>query len=484
MTISTTTQDLAPLLERLFLFDAVEDSYEITGITGRVPEWVRGSYYVNGPARFERGGRRYQHWLDGDGMVCAVHFAENGVRFASRFVQTRKLKDEDAAGCFLYRGFGTAFPGDRLRRNLMLEPPVNVSVYPWGGKLLAFGEQCLPIELDAVTLETVGEFDFGGRVNEVSPFSAHAKIDPSSGSLLNFGISFSTTHPMLNVYEFGSAGSLLRRRRYPLELQHSNHDFCFTSGHVVFFLSPLLMDFDRFRRDRVSVMESLSWEPEKGSRIYVVPREAKTEEPFVIRAGEGHCLHLINSYEEGGRLTLDILELERPVYPEYQPIPELFLTAPACRPVRYIIDLGTRKIVERRSMEYDLCSDFPAIDTRLLARSYNDFWMLGMSASGMPGRKFFDQLAHGSWAGGGVKDIYQVPSGEYLAGEPAFIAIPKEREEGLVIVQHLNARTDEAEFLLFDAFAVQRGPVARLPLRGRIHPLFHAIFHPATAPSF
>ena len=107
MTTPAAQTDLAPLLERCFFFDAAETSYEISGISGRVPEWLRGSYYVNGPARFERAGERYKHWLDGDGMVCLLRFNEDGVRFASRFVQTRKLRDEEAAGRFLYRAFGT-----------------------------------------------------------------------------------------------------------------------------------------------------------------------------------------------------------------------------------------------------------------------------------------------------------------------------------------------------------------------------------------
>jgi len=112
-------------LESCFFFDAVEDSYEITGIEGRMPDWVRGSYYVNGPARFERDGRRYKHWLDGDGMVCALHFTDTGVRFVSKFVRTRKLTDEDQAGAFLYRGFGTAFEGDRLRRSSDSSSPIS-----------------------------------------------------------------------------------------------------------------------------------------------------------------------------------------------------------------------------------------------------------------------------------------------------------------------------------------------------------------------
>jgi all-trans-8'-apo-beta-carotenal 15,15'-oxygenase len=477
MTPVNTSTDLAPRLERCFLFDATEGSYEVTGITGRVPEWLRGSYYVNGPARFERAGQRYKHWLDGDGMICALHFNDDGIRFASRFVQTRKLKDEEQAGRFLYRQFGTAWPGDLLRRNIMLEPPVNVSVYRWRGKLLAFGEQTLPMELDPRTLETIGEFDFDGKLNEVSPFSAHAKLDPASGNLLNFGISFSAKQPMMNVYEFGRAGDLLRRRRFPLQLQHSNHDFSFTSQHVVFFLSPLVMNFERFWSDRVSVMDSLEWKPEKGSRIYVVPRASKTEEPFAVPAGEGYCLHLINCFEADGHLTVDILDLEAPVYPDYQPVPDMFPTAPRCRPTRYVIDLKTRKLLDRKAMAYDLCSDFPAIDNRRQAASYNDFWFLGITKTGGEGRKFFDQLAHGSWKDGAVNDTFEFAPGEYLGGEPVFVGNPKQPDEGVVIVEHLNTATDEAAFLIFDAYAVRKGPIARLPLRQRLHPGFHSSFY-------
>ena len=62
----------------------------------------------------------------------------------------------------------------------MLEPPKNVSVYPFDGKLLAFGEQAIPMDLDPVTLETKGYYDFHGALNEVTPFAAHAKTDPAN----------------------------------------------------------------------------------------------------------------------------------------------------------------------------------------------------------------------------------------------------------------------------------------------------------------
>ena len=105
---------------------------------------------------------------------------------------------------------------------VMLEPPLNVSVYPFANAVLAFGEQSLPYELDPVTLETRGEFDFHGRLNELSPFAAHAKIDAATGHMFNFGISYSAVQPSLYVYEFDSTGDLLARRRHLLEFPHSN----------------------------------------------------------------------------------------------------------------------------------------------------------------------------------------------------------------------------------------------------------------------
>jgi all-trans-8'-apo-beta-carotenal 15,15'-oxygenase len=455
-------------LERCFLFDAVEDSYSIANVSGAIPAALRGTYYVNGPARFRRANQCYKHWLDGDGMVCALRFDPNGAHFTNRFIRTRKLVDEEAAGRFLYRGFGSAFSGDQLRGGIMLEPPVNVSVYPFAGSVLAFGEQTLPYELDPVTLETRGEYDFHGKLNHVSPFAAHAKVDPANGHLLNFGISYSADHPIANVYEFDPQGHQIRRRRHPLRYPHSNHDFGVTPQSVVFFLSPLLMDFGKFWGG-VSVMESLSWQPELGSRILIAPRESK-EPAFEVEAGHGYCLHLINCFEDGRNMVVDILELESPVYPEYQPVPDLFATVSPCRPVRYIVDLDSKSLKERRAMAYDRTPDFPAIDTRLSGAGYDEFWMLGISTAGAPGRKFFDQLAHGSWSRGAVDDVYQTEPGFYLGGEPIWV-------EGSVIVQRLNTHENKAEILIFDARHVAHGPVATLPLRHMIHPGFHASFH-------
>jgi all-trans-8'-apo-beta-carotenal 15,15'-oxygenase len=392
-------------------------------------------------------------------------------------VRTAKLCEEEAAGHAIYRGFGTRFPGDMLRRGLMLEPPINVSVYTFAEKLLAFGEQAIPYELDPASLETIGEFDFHGRLTEVTPFAAHPKFDVDTGHMLNFGIAFSPTEPMLNLYEFSCDGHLIRRRRHPLRFQHSNHDFAITRNYAVFHLSPLIMDFSRFWGEHLSVMESLSWEPDKGSRILIMPRESKKETAFEIEAGRGHCLHLINCFESDGRITVDIMELINPAYPQYQPVPDMFATVAPGSPVRFVIDLESRSLVKRTAMSYDSSPDFPSLDRRLIGRPYSDFWILGISASGKPGRKFFDQLAHGSWKRGAVEDIYQTAPGQYLGGEPCPVSNPENSNETVIINEYFDAEHDRCEILLFEATHVAKGPIARLGLRHKIHLGFHTSFH-------
>ena len=462
--------DFAPGLERAFSFVPQERSGPVE-VEGEIPEFLRGTYYLNGPARFYRGDVRYRHWLDGDGMVCALSFREDGAHFACRFVRSGKWTVEEEADRAFFRTFGTSFSGDRLVRGIALESPVNVSVYPWNDTLLALGEQGLPWELDPVTLETRGHYNFGGALNPVTPFAAHPKIDPETGELFNFGVSFASTQPILNLYRFDPSGKLIWRRRHPLRHPCSIHDFLLGPRHIVFHLGPYILDMASLTRGR-TLMESLRWEPERGTTLLVIDRETgETSATFPI--GRGYSLHTINAFEEGNQLVADVVELERPVYDQYEPVPDLFTTVGEGGPVRYVLDLEGGRVVERRALSYRSAPDFPAIDPRRLGQPYDDLWMLGISATGREGRKFFDQVVHLSWAG--AEEVWRAPEGCYLGGEPAF-APARFGPEGAVICQQFDVQTGESSFLVFDAFDLQTGPRAVVRLDSPVHLGFHACF--------
>jgi all-trans-8'-apo-beta-carotenal 15,15'-oxygenase len=474
----TAAADHAPFLERLFTRLPEERSYRVEGVEGSLPPWLRGTYYLNGPGRFSRGDVAYRHWLDGDGMVCALTFGDDGVTFTNRFVRSTKWSEEEAAGRALYRTFGTAFPGDRLVRGIALASPVNVSVYPCCGRLLAFGEQGLPWELEPAGLETLGEHTFGGRLNAISPFSAHPHVDRGSGELFNFGVSFSAHRPVLHLYRFSAAGDLLYRRRHDLDAPRSVHDFGLSGRHAVFYLSPYLLDMEALAGGG-TLLDCLVWEPERGSLLSVFAREDGGA-VATVGIGSGYCLHLVNCFDDGERLVVDVVELEEPVYPDYLDLPDrLFAAVRPGRPVRRVVDPASGEVVEERRLAYHRACDFPSLELASAARPYDDFWMLGISATGRPGRKFFDELVHLRWSAPDAVDAWRAPRGHYLGGEPAAASDPGDPSRSVVICQELDAGAGEGAFLVFDARRVGEGPVARLPLAEPIPPLFHACFDPA-----
>ena len=68
---------------------------------------MTGTLYRNGPAWFDRGDMRYQHWFDGDGMLQAWRFRDGKVTHAARMIATTKFLHEQKAGRFEVRAAGT-----------------------------------------------------------------------------------------------------------------------------------------------------------------------------------------------------------------------------------------------------------------------------------------------------------------------------------------------------------------------------------------
>ena len=469
--------DSNSLVERAFALRFSERSYEVRNIEGHVPEFVRGTYYSNGPARHAIGPLHYRHLLDGDGMVRSLRFDEGSIHFTNRFVRSRKFCEEEQAGAALFRTFGTRFPGDRLNQyGVGIESPVNVSAWRFADRLLAFGEQGLPWELDPLTLETRGPFMFGGSLNEISPFSAHPKFDPTNGDLFNFGMSFSNERPVINLYRFAANGDLVYRRREPVPDPCSVHDFCLSPSYLIVHLNGLVLDMASIRDGGSTVLESLSWEPERGARLLIASRETGNRIAEVALE-RGYCLHTINAFEETGRLIYDVIELDEPVYGDYEVIPEIFTHVMPGRPVRYVIDTRTWRVIDRISLPSAVSSDFPTIDPRRATLPSDDFWMLNLSKTGEPGRKYFDELAHGNFASQ-TTDTFRLPERFYFGSEPTFLPDPGDGARGLILLKRFDAERERDAYLLFDSTALAHGPVAVLHCEEATPPCFHGSYYP------
>ncbi len=463
-----------PALGRVFETPYAEISAEVAELEGEVPRGLRGTYYVNAPACFARGGQHYRHWLDGDGMVCALTLGST-IHVTSRYVRTHKRVIEEQTGAFVFRTFGTAFPGDRLQRGIATASPTNVSVYAFAGRLLASGEQGLPHILDPATLETTGVETFNDAINEITPFSAHAKSDSRTGELVNFGISYSSRAPRLHYFRFESNRSLAVRAIAPLDAPYSVHDFALSDRYAVIHLGPYFLDVERLLHAGTTTIDALEWMPEMGSRLMVLSRDdgrvlAKPQ----VRCG--YALHAIRAFEQDDRLFVDLIEYESPLYPSYQPLSRLYDNVPAGLPVRYVLDTRTWEVEGRYPVPYHSAPDFPATNP---ADVKGDVWLLGMSAAGEHKPKFFDRLARVGWDDAPGVDEYEPPDGRYLSGEPA--VVPDGSGEGAwVVCREFDDETLASWFIILDAYNLSQGPKARLSLEQPLPPGFHSCFLPTT----
>lgn len=438
---------------------------------------LRGTYYLNGPGRFHFAELSYQHWLDGDGMVTSVEFSQNQITTQSRYVRGKKFVKESERSAPIYRTFGTDFSGDRLYRGFGTASPYNVSVFRYRDRLLAFGEQSLPMELDPISLETLTPgkpFDFGRQLNEGSPFSAHPKIDEATGELINFGIFYDGQKPVLVYYRFDTDGRLACRTRHEIPFPCLLHDFAVSERYAVFYLSPHILDSQKLIKQGRSLYDSLRWSDKHRSQLIVLSRETG-EFCAWVNLQHKYNLHTIKASESGSDLILDIIEYDRPLYDQYTPLPNLFSDVRAGVPVRLQIDMDRQTATLLAEIAYRNTPDFPVICDPSATGLQDEFWVLGISNWDQPGPKFHDQLAHLNWNRPKDSDVWTAPNGWFLAGEPALAQT--DGQENRVIAPMYHAAENRSYVGVFSAESVATGPLHQIPLGHAIPLGFHSSFH-------
>jgi len=285
-------------------------------VEGTIPRGLRGTIFRNGPGNFERGGNRFEHVLDGDGLLCRFSLdGETGrASFASRFVRTPEFEAERAADAILYRNtFGTQ-PAGMLSNlgNLVLKNPANTNVQVWGGKTLALWEAALPCRVNPATLQYEGVEDFDGlclaggmTVTTGFPaadkllglgtaFTAHPREDRSRGRM----VGFSWAAPLLPGSEMQvqlaewdrSTGALLDTLDASLPTMIAPHDFAVTDNYYIFALNacelrlaPYLLGFcgpvGALRTTGRGVTLKLIPRP-GGTRAGSAPITVETDDPY------------------------------------------------------------------------------------------------------------------------------------------------------------------------------------------------------------
>ena len=448
-----------------FIFGApAENHAPHLKIKGELPWYVRGTLYLNGPAKFHAKPSPQRHWLDGDGMARTLVIGQNGASYTSRYVATTKYKNEHEAGQALYRTFGTTFEGDALRKRLTIETPANVSLYAHGGRLLAFGEQSLPWELDQSTLETVGEWNFGGSYSSIAPFSAHPKFDPHKEEMHTFGITYFGRRGKLFYYGFDAEYKAIVKGETILKEGNYIHDFALSEQYACFHLAPYQLDVHAFIKKEVPLSQAMQWQQKGNLELRIFSRETGTVVARIPLNRETFCLHSINSWEEGGVLAIDLVDTPEPFFDQYIAKPHMFAGVKPCAAVRYLIDTNDWTIREKHVATSPLHYDFPTVAASSHMKPYQYFWAAGMPAAPEPAPKFYNTLFRFDWQTYDYQDQWQCGKGTCLGGEPQMIENPSDSNEGMVLSQVLNLESGESGYVFLDAFNLEKGPIASIDL--------------------
>jgi carotenoid cleavage dioxygenase len=461
----TRESDVNPFLQGNYAPWRVEGDAPFLEIEGALPRDLNGTFYRNGPnPAFEPLGR--YHWFDGDGMIHAIRIEDGRASYRNRWVKSAGLAEERAAGQATFSGLLDMRPSEVPR----IKNTGNTNIVWHGGKLLALMEAALPTELAACTLETLGEWDFGGKL--ATPMTAHPKMDPETGEMLFFG--YAPFPPYLTYHVADRSGALVRSEPIDLAWPSMIHDFAVTKDHVVFILCPLVFSFENVK-ERGGVF---SWEPDRGTRLGVMPRRGGSSDVRWFETEASYVFHPLNAYDEDEKVVVDVARYDRLDFmgPESARDPD-WKADRSARMHRWTIDLEAGGV---RSVPLDDVScEFPRADERRLGRKHRYGYAAvqprptGKSLPVWSAIRRYD-LERGTTE----THDFGAACG---AGEPLFVprAGAAAEDDGYVIALVYDGERNTSEFHVLDARNVAGEPIATVHLPHRVPYGFHGNWVPA-----
>jgi carotenoid cleavage dioxygenase-like enzyme len=424
-------------------------------VEGRIPHWLSGRLFRNGPARFDLRGGGVSHWFDGLAMLHAFSVARGRVSYSNRFLQTHTYRSARARGAVTASAFAADPCKSLFSRLVTVLLPyqmdnANVGIAQIAGRFVAMTETPMAIEFDPSTLGTIGVFPFRDRVRG-SLTTAHPLCDGGEW------FSYLTRFGLPSRYQIVTLGE--RRRlvgSLPVAAPAYMHSFAMTERHIVLAEFPFVLDPRGILSTEVPLIGLFRWRPERPTRFLVIDRATGA----LVRTHEAPAcfgFHHVNAYEGPEGLVLDVI-----VYPDPSVIDYLYLDAiktaerfPSGELRRYVLPHGGGPV--RAEPVSPLGIELPRIDERRRCRRYRYVYGNGVTAGG----DFLDQIVRvdtqrataAAWSEPGC-----------YPGEPVFVPDPASRAEGegVLLSIVLDSRAGASFLLVLDATTLEERARARM----------------------
>jgi carotenoid cleavage dioxygenase len=434
-------------------------------IDGSLPRELNGALYRIGPNPHFKPRGRY-HWFDGDGMVHSFVLRDGRAAYRNRYVRTAGLTAEMKAGKALYGGLIDSAPpsSDAPVSEAPFKNAANTNIIGYANRLLALWEAGLPHELNPKTLETVGPYNFCGKLN--GPMTAHPKFDPKTGELLFFG--YQPFPPFVTYYRADTRGNLLESHPIDAKLPVMMHDFVTTENYAVFFVCPSVFRLENMGKG----LPVLVWEPNHGTDIGVMPRKGGQvgEKVRWFKTDACYIFHFLNAFEERDTIAVDACRMN-----SLDMTGSSFGAPPI--PHRWTLDLkgGTARLAQTDEQP----SEFPRIDDRLAGFKHRYGYFAGSSLERQIGDGF-SMLIKRDYQTGGLEK-YAPKGRRMMPGEPVFVprSAAAGEDDGYVLAVWYDPELNRSELIVQAAQNFAGEPVARVKLNHRVPFGFHGNWVPA-----
>ncbi|GII75276.1 carotenoid cleavage dioxygenase [Sphaerisporangium rufum] len=443
-----------------------ETTAENLKVIGEIPRDLNGVHLRNGPNPRHPVHGRY-HWFDGDGMVHAVHFENGRARYRNRYVRTAAFAAESAAGRALWSGVMEDPSGNPPgnTHGIALKDSANTDVIFHRGRVLATWYLCgTPYSLDPLSLETLGAETFLDTL--AGDMMAHPKVDERTGEL--FWFDYGPRPPFLRYGVVGPAGRVEHCVELDLPGARLPHDMAITERYAILMDLPLFQDQAAARQGRYK----LTFDRALPARFGVIPRRGSAAEIRWFEANPCYIYHVVNAWEEGEEIILDVCRVSRPAPrgsggPLARMLSYLKLDA---RMYRYRFDLRTGRTTEGHT-DPERNTEFPSIDARRTGAPTRYAYNVSVKDAET---NLFDGLVRYDNVTG---ERQEHRFGPHRYGSEASFA-PRDggtgEDDGYLVTFVTDEREGASEVQVLDAADLAAGPVARVLLPTRVPLGFHA----------
>jgi all-trans-8'-apo-beta-carotenal 15,15'-oxygenase len=447
---------------RLAAFDNAPGEFDFATVRmeGRLPDGLSGVFFRNGPAQHERGGERYAHWFDGDGLIHRWTIGDGKIGYRGRFVDTAKRRAEKAAGKLLYPAGGGGIPARVAMGGPDSINVANTNILPINGELWALWEGGSATRMNATTLETLGHVALRDDLKG-APFSAHPRVG-QDGRVWNIGVMGS----QMVIYRLSRTGALDAVKMHKIAPTGLAHDFLLTEKSVV-----VVLPSTRLGPVTDGFFGAIKGRPDLPMQVMVFDRET-LELTRTAELPAGYVFHFGNAWEERdgtirfdmvyGANTDEIQELRKPMAGEMptSKSESRLITLPAA---------GAPTIAKIRA-----ATEFPRVAAAAHTKRHRYVYVGAESSPGQS--KWLDAVAKLDLDRG--KHRFAAYGDDWMVEEHVFVPRSGARSEddGWLIGTALNWRAQKTALSVFDAARPDLGPLARAWLEVPMPLGFHGQF--------